>query len=567
MTPILAPHSATRPSDRCQPALHPSDRRQPSRRGADLLHWNSLWLALYLIGIGVFLVGMPKHLDDLWFMGCLREFLNQQGIVAIERDPNLFAAPLPFESIWNEWVWHYHFDNARFANIIVTPILMLPKWVGLIPVMLAWVYTMFASFKIAGIDWRRSAIVPLAICYWTFVIPWGDGMASLDFDFNYIIPTFLFLYLFKAIATGRYKSISPVGPCVAAFFLGWWHEGFSVPFICGLASLILFKREFRNKRIFAIFIAVLSGAMIILTSPALIKKVTDVSSLYTTSGWKRMILWIIFSSPYLLFLVLTAYARKSRKHKEAFKDEIFIFITFAYAAVVVVSIGSFFQPRVYWISFVLSLIGILYICKIMWHNYIQAYQKSSLWVSAPMLLLTFLYWGYVGYYSLRLRNDLRESFETYLKAPEKSVFGKVYNEDRMPFTVFETPSTVYYTVTILYINSLMNYPEHPFMIIPEELRNITAESGEPIAGNLNIRKYKGWLFRAVSDGEEVWSLRKSDLYYEADFGHGYHHRHIYSMKFKSEADGKDYQFFQVHANWLERYFMEIKGLREPETDL
>ena len=44
------------------------------------LNWNALWLSLYALGIGIWLIGMPSYLDDWCYMEPLRGWNDARGI-------------------------------------------------------------------------------------------------------------------------------------------------------------------------------------------------------------------------------------------------------------------------------------------------------------------------------------------------------------------------------------------------------------------------------------------------------------------------------------------------------
>lgn len=58
-------------------------------------YWNVLWLLMYLVGMGVFFVGMPKYYDDYWYMEHLRPWFEAQGVMVPENGGNIFSGGFP----------------------------------------------------------------------------------------------------------------------------------------------------------------------------------------------------------------------------------------------------------------------------------------------------------------------------------------------------------------------------------------------------------------------------------------------------------------------------------------
>lgn len=89
-----------------------------------------MWISLFAIGMGIFLIGMPKYLDDLWFLCSFGDWFRGNGVDYPTNDINLFSTEFPWKEIQETWRDHYMYDNARLGNIIVVLFLLLPKWIG-----------------------------------------------------------------------------------------------------------------------------------------------------------------------------------------------------------------------------------------------------------------------------------------------------------------------------------------------------------------------------------------------------------------------------------------------------
>ena len=163
------------------------------------LTWNCLWIFLFMVGFGVFFIGMPKFMDDYWYMMHLRPWFESQGIVYPENGGNIFKAGIPWEAILDTWYEHYEEDNIRLGNLVAPILLLFPKWIGSGICLACLVYSIIVGLGLTGIDWRNSRLVPVALFLCTFFMPWRDHLGALDYQLNYIVPTAISIGLIKCI--------------------------------------------------------------------------------------------------------------------------------------------------------------------------------------------------------------------------------------------------------------------------------------------------------------------------------------------------------------------------------
>ena len=87
-----------------------------------------------------------------------------------------------------------------------------------------------ATLAISGIDWRRSALVPLLVVLMAAVLPWRDGLTELVFQLNYIPGTAFTMLLLVWL---RKRQAYGAAVCMAAFafglLAGGWHGGIGLP--------------------------------------------------------------------------------------------------------------------------------------------------------------------------------------------------------------------------------------------------------------------------------------------------------------------------------------------------
>ena len=114
-----------------------------------------------------------------------------------------------------------------------------------------------------------------------------------------------------------------------------------------------------------------------------------------------------------------------------------------------------------------------------------------------------------------------------------------------------------------YGKSVTGYDEM-MSLIPERLRDVTADSGRAMPGGSPVREYKGLLY--MPETEFVTSILKRDnlsrgwLVLNVDYGKGYVTRQVIAYSFISEADGKRYCYLEPIVIWYVAHFKRIKGI-------
>ena len=58
---------------------------------------NVICLLLFMLGMGVFLIGMPKYGDDLWFMRSFGDWLHTHGCDRFTDGVNVFRTGFPMK--------------------------------------------------------------------------------------------------------------------------------------------------------------------------------------------------------------------------------------------------------------------------------------------------------------------------------------------------------------------------------------------------------------------------------------------------------------------------------------
>lgn len=157
-----------------------------------LCRMNILWILLYIIGVGIFMIGTPKYVDDLWYLMDIRPWFEKLSLIEPTNTPFPVNARLPLREVWSTWISHFGNDNSRLANLTATFLLVFPKQLGSGLSVCLWLFAILSGFKLSGVSWRHSVIVPIGLLLFT-IVPWSQQIGALDYQCNYVWATALML--------------------------------------------------------------------------------------------------------------------------------------------------------------------------------------------------------------------------------------------------------------------------------------------------------------------------------------------------------------------------------------
>lgn len=519
-----------------------------------------LWILLFTAGLGVFLIGMPKNSDDYWFSYHLWDWFGSQGILNPEHGGNILKAGIPWHEIYDTYVEHYHIDCFRLGNMVAVPLLLFPKWVASGIALLLWIYAMFASFRLAGVDWRRSALVPAMLFVWGFLMPWSNTLGCIMFQYNYIPPAAIGLALLLCLRSSAAGWRPLTATALLGFMLGWWHEGFAVPVICGLVALAVLRRDCRNRRFLVAVLAIAAGMCLLLTSPMFWCKAEN-------SGLSKMGIGYIvtsalrataFNIPYVI-LCLLVIVDLCRGRRSILHDRTVVFALVSGVVSVMLMFVGYPEWRVSWWAQTISVVAGARILTARCPK-LHGYGIRSGIVSACCLVLLYTHWISVDIYTFKVRKIFVDAIDEYCADPTKPVFARIINGEDYPLINYKLPHMAFFGHTE---RPAMLYFEHlggaePFGIVPDCLRRVTSGSGRALRGDIEARIVGNHVFMPARDGRrEVSSL----YYVETDYGSGFSPRPAWRTKFRSEADGRYYYSLFLYAGWYDQHFRTLEGVR------
>lgn len=536
-----------------------NDGHAPRKYG---FSWNLLWIFLFAAGLGVFLIGMPKYIDDYWYMVHLGPWFESQGLFSPENGGDVAAHGIPWGMIRDTWAEHWTTDNSRLVNCIVPLVELFPKWFGSTISLICWIWAMFMSFRLAGVDWRRSAFVPVALALWGFLMPWRDSMGSIAYNLTYLCESAFALLLVSIYLKGRSGWRRSVALFVLGALTGWWHEGFGLPLIAGALALAMLFRKYREPGTWWAVAGLACGVAVVFLAPAMAYRMNENLHLEARHVVSSLIKGLALNVPYVVSAALVAVAvMKRRGGKDLLRDPLVVFSLVSGLASMAMIFVTFTNSRVVWWADLISIVCIMRVVELAWPGSWRVYRPWSGVIGGVLLGLLYAHQCVVAYYALEYRRELARCVAFYEANPGRSIFGRVRTGENLPALALNLPDVLEYQNGLAPMSAYWRElgREDHFYIIPEELCRVTSDSGRPLEGDSGMRQLGCWLFYEADERIEGYPPTVGA---EADYGRGYVPVQARLAEFVSEADGRRYVYVYLYTNWINQRFGTLRGVRD-----
>ena len=533
---------------------------------------NAFWMLVFAVMLGVYMIGMPKSGDDYWYMNGLQAWYMGQGILYPDGGGDVFSYGIPWDAIRSIWEHHYLTDNLRLANLVAPVVLLFPKWMGSGIAVLCLLVGFYKFGKISGIDMRRSALVPLGIVLLTFVMPWRDMMGGVDFQLNYFISTWLSAILisraFSRNDKGRSGGIT-VG-LLLGLLLGSWHEGFGLPVACGLTGSAVMDKGMRRGDVYGAVVGLLTGSLYVLSGPGMISRMTDQVGSGVEILSSGFVLYVGLPSIAICGLFVWAWRRIGFRRIVHDPLTVFCLVSGAASCVIMVSTASYCRGG-WWFYLMLCFLAVYLLRK---GGVMSEYTVRNVVLWVPLLVVAYVHLGACGYYTVKLRGEIKRQFDEWVSAPYRSRFGSLAQLSDYQWTCGYISVGVthlpLYDAPVAWLTHDITDTSHYFDGgyadmrggIPEALRYVKADSGRMVCevsgdvpGIEGLQEKDGYLFmKEAGDFEE--ELRRKDISCSLRMLeiNGDKARPYWQVSFVSEGDGKRYSYFRPQAGWYKSHF-------------
>jgi len=536
----------------------PTDGRHPLR-----LSWNMVWLLIFFILCGIFLVCAPKYADDIWYLTRMGRWLTEHGVRSIDNTFFTIFGDFPWQQVHDTLEWRYYNDNIRLANVIGIFFLLLPKWVGSSVGLLALVYSVFKIFSLTQVNWRTSALVPVAIVALTFIAPWEHSLGSIIYQFNYLLPTAIALWLTGYLFRNKTGHPSFAGALAGGMLLGLWHEGFAVPLAGGLLFMAHLCRRCRHRAIYGAIIGLAAGTLILFSAPGMMHR--GGSALGTL--FSRDIYLPNLVTSFTVFGLASASYLLIRHRKITVSDDIAcLCIISGVVSFLIQLLTDINCSRNGWWCHIMSVPVLLIVLDETGHDFWKSYNRRNICILVLPLALAYLYWANMDYLAIRMSASYRH-IENEAYAGKRYVFSDVMPARELPPLKMRTNMGNLYDISG-FLGDYYDYERdgdaEQLSIVSHELEQVTQNSGVEVPGGLGIRDYNGNLYMAYSDSLRIVDSQ-GEIHMQCDFGKGYVKTPFLCNSFISKGDGHRYLELRPLVKLYKSRFCRIKAIN-PDID-
>ncbi|MDE6311493.1 MAG: hypothetical protein K2L96_06710 [Muribaculaceae bacterium] len=442
---------------------------------------------VFAVALFVGFLAMPPMADDLWFSTDIYQAGLEGGSV--------FDSAL--ETVRN----HYIGDNGRVANVLFALSLLLPEWVGNACAIIAFSMALFLAYRLVSRGSKmRTGLVSTALMLFgvAYALPWYDYMYLECYQFNYVIATGLCTWVCYVFlnAKAAYGGLATVAVFFLSAVCGGWHEGFSVPLVCGIVAVMLLYPEFRKKKQIAILAGLICGIVWIVLCPS------TFSRLGAGGGDGHRILSVIILHPAFALMVLTsAMAAFSNKGRELLRNPLTVLFGVSAMASMAVHIASVTAPRAgWWCEFASVVVVVFYA-----NAYFRAFGRAA--KIAAVLALGIVYAKLIvcDVQAFEYREQYSRYVGDYLESEDGTVYLDFTPEYSSPVIAWMAPTYhVYYDWfhRVMFAGCYGNEDKLP-SVIPSSIREVRFGDAPRLESDIDIRKYGDFYFCREEELSEI----------------------------------------------------------------
>lgn len=172
----------------------------------------------------------PLQLDDYQFIGVWHELTGGSDSFS-----------------WGTWADFIDTirrnDNMRLSNVLSPISTLFNPWRSLFPWLSGLIYALVIvmSMKLGGVTRQRGFWAAVTWALMVLFLPWRNQLFVRDYMLNYLWSAGATLFaVILALRTLERRGFLPA--LIMAVIAGWWHEGFALPVVAGMAVLTVLRR-------------------------------------------------------------------------------------------------------------------------------------------------------------------------------------------------------------------------------------------------------------------------------------------------------------------------------------
>lgn len=392
--------------------------------------WAIIILCAFLCGLLAWLT--PYNHDDLFYTLPYRELGSDDALTSVR-----FPSLQEFKTFaWN----HYMNTNGRIGDKLLTPALLLPKWLFSLFTALAVMVILDAGrFISSGLRDGRWRILGAVLA--VFCLPWYNLMFTGAFSVNYLWGSALAIVCFSYMTGLRsvQRWWTRLLLCVLILLGGAWHEGFAMTVGCAVAVYFVVYRLKIDKWQWVYLLLWICGAAIVIFAP---------------SSWDRMAtsgspfdIGRVFSRPTLVYfnvallyvpLCAWCFVKHSIRKQMSLQDKALLIALLSMLAVNLYIIGrTYCVARIVFFSMVFVLPGIILTLRLLLRPVNKCFVPLSCIAGAVLAIVhlcSCVYWQ-----ASVLNNDYRTVHRLFTHGHD-TIYYDLTTDDTLPWYVLGKPS-------------------------------------------------------------------------------------------------------------------------------
>lgn len=406
----------------------------------------------------------------------------------------------------------YNTDNGRLSNMVMVFFMLLPGFLrALIATAFMGVFVGCAVSLTKKSAVRSALPAVFVIALLRFFVPWREQMESIDFEMNYVVPSIFIMWVYLSLLHRRDRKFM-WQEAVLALLIGFWHEGFAVPFAASMAVWGLIDKRLR-QRCWLLLLLTLPGMIFMWTAPAMQYKMSvrddypyRLSTLFRQSKLHPLAILALVS--YVVATLARPWRRKLGKTE--------ILMLGGWSAAIAASLLMQGEVpdnlRVGWVADVMGCVMTVRIAVFIADANTVRWKRIAANVMAFILLIpltvSLAASAGVALYQHKVEKEL-------IPLMKKSADGQVYYDVlrywQMPPASLLSPYPEFYGGP--YFEYITGIKEEAG-ILPTCFKSIPKTKGEKIPGDNPFYRIGGYIYAPASDFNE------KDIFWNVEFGNG-----------------------------------------------
>ncbi len=484
----------------------------------------------------------PNSGDDFGFMLYIRDYLQGSSDV------------FPWDGIKSYWDIHYNHDCARLSNFVLMLMFLIPRGIYAILSGLAIGLSLFYSAKLANIGKNDTMPLLLLSSMFIFLLPWHESIFLMAYTLNYVWATTLmvltiYFFIFK-------KNTSLIIMLALGLITGIWHEGFSVPLVCGFICWSLLNYRNINPQRISIIVGLLIGIIWLFTAPGMSRRSNIAMHWFLIPN---LIGFIFNYLPFVIIMLISILSAVSRRYRHFLNTDTYIILFIA-------SVASFgimlctgcLGYRVGWACIMCSIILLSALVKQIYPNIKSSFLKNA--CSLALLMIIVAHLTIACHNSFIVKHEYEYIVTEYHKSADGTVFAPVTFEEETSVLSFKKPEMAPYYLNKSVFDSYHSNNSKELTIIPIELKNYQTKLGTQINGNSDFKLYNNRLVTDKSHNSPSGTITS-----KIDFGLLTTDVELECFEFSS-SDGSQYIYAKPRLFCLPLWLgLQIKAINIPSA--